>query len=478
FARLPGLRDNSVECPACGIWTAYASLSGHSRSELCKRKAAARVSPARAPVLSVPPPVFVFHAQVSQPAQPVQPIQPAQPVPRVRNPYFPNPDDGSGGVGGGSSSRASAPLPAPKPPTAGGRSQADASAACSGPTDVPALPPSPARRFSWTLSTASVAEPLDSVSIEGDLNVLVFETVCQVPAEWVESFCCAVCHVLLLLFDSVSPAAAPSPAAELPPIPSVPSSLPADFLPAGSGITLERAVKLLHLVAALLLGADGARSRRERFAQFAKGELGPLIADLLRFSRRQRPPAQAVPPGDAEVPMVQRAASFLRRHRGIGKAAQALTGTPMAPRTVGTALQLEAKHPHEDPELISAAAAEALARAEPPFRAQSFLEALKVADPTSSPGPDGLRYRFLQQATSEDVAGRSTLLGLLSRLASLCFEQPELLPASFFVLHASARLVAVGEKVRPIAMCGVLRRLMSSVFCRDNRGLFQELFEP
>jgi hypothetical protein len=69
------------------------------------------------------------------------------------------------------------------------------------------------------------------------------------------------------------------------------------------------------------------------------------------------------------------------------------------------------------------------------------------------------------------------LLSLLCRFALLCFERPETLPEAYRDLFKSARLHALtnGSKIRPIAVSGTLRRLVSSVFLYENRT---ELREP
>ena len=216
-----------------------------------------------------------------------------------------------------------------------------------------------------------------------------------------------------------------------------------------------------------------------------------------------------------------------RRQGGIRKAGQALTNATLAPRSLETLAALRAKHPSsEDPAAIetaiaaafpavelalaaaalpaaavnspaataptAAAAAAAAAAMELPtpvtpevprrFPAvrchpDSFLAVVNHADPLTAPGPDGLRYKHLQQALNPAVPGSHALLSLLCRFALLCFERPEAFPEEYRALFKSARLhaLAEGSKIRPIAVSGTLRRLVSSVFLFENR---KELREP
>jgi hypothetical protein len=108
------------------------------------------------------------------------------------------------------------------------------------------------------------------------------------------------------------------------------------------------------------------------------------------------------------------------------------------------------------------------------FAPSRFRAALLSAAASSSPGPDGLRYRHLQQAL---YAG-GALLAPLGRLAALLFAAPGLLPPLFWRLHSAARLVALGDtaKVRPVAVGGTIRRLVGRVFVRAYAPHLEELF--
>ena len=222
------------------------------------------------------------------------------------------------------------------------------------------------------------------------------------------------------------------------------------------------------------------------------------------------PSAEVEPGADLgdDPARLRRALNLARRQGGIRKAGQALTNDTLAPRSLETLAALRAKHPSsEDPGAIEAAIAAALPSVEqaaaaaagadaaapatptprlpevprrlPEVRClpESFLAVVSKADPLTAPGPDGLRYRHLQQALAPAIPGSATLLSLLCRFALLCFERPETLPEAYRDLFKSARLHALtnGSTIRPIAVSGTLRRLVSSVFLYENRT---ELREP
>jgi hypothetical protein len=313
--------------------------------------------------------------------------------------------------------------------------------------------------------------------------------------------------------------AAPVPAAEHP---------AADPAAAARHLLAVRATKLLHLVIPMLLSPDGALGRRQRYARFIKGDFQGLISLLVRFCKRK--PLPGKPPGVelSDASRLKRAVTMSRRPGGIKKAASALTGAGMAERTLETLAALQAKHPEESadainratlaalrhvaaalplpPAVVTAAAAAAAAvpaaaaaaasvpaaaAASPaasssapaaagttPLKPETILAVVQRASPQTSAGADGLRYRHLQQMLDPHVAGSGRLLDLLARFADRCFHTTAALPDEFFALFKGAVLHAEGEKKRPIACGGTLRRLVSSVYCVENRSDIAHLLEP
>jgi hypothetical protein len=108
------------------------------------------------------------------------------------------------------------------------------------------------------------------------------------------------------------------------------------------------------------------------------------------------------------------------------------------------------------------------------FSPDRLKSAITNADASSGPGPDGLRYSHLQAA----VKGGGRALPQLGRLARLVVDCPDLLPPLFWKLHASARLLALGDaaKARPVAIGGTFRRLLGRIFARQHAEHFAEIF--
>jgi hypothetical protein len=104
-----------------------------------------------------------------------------------------------------------------------------------------------------------------------------------------------------------------------------------------------------------------------------------------------------------------------------------------------------------------------MAEEELEFAPAVLQQVIAGANPHSAPGPDGLRYKHLQDAGS-------VVLAPLAALWQLLYDGTGLLPQGFWRLHSAAQLFALGvETVRPIAVGGTLRRLFVAGFVRVHR---------
>ncbi|CAN0053236.1 unnamed protein product, partial [Ectocarpus fasciculatus] len=184
----------------------------------------------------------------------------------------------------------------------------------------------------------------------------------------------------------------------------------------------------------------------------------------------------------------QRRATRLAHERGgVTKAASALISPAPSPRNNVTLEHLRNLHPDEDPEDIATAwdssikAAEdgegrhtidSIAEAEEPFELKFIKQSVNKANPQSAPGPDGLRFSYLQASGMSDDFSET-----LADFSYKVFYYGDELPDLFWDLHTSASLSALGEKKRPIAVGGVLRRIISGSFCRQYKQGIADIFE-
>ena len=233
---------------------------------------------------------------------------------------------------------------------------------------------------------------------------------------------------------------------------------------------LARAIKLLHIIPALLQTSDGRCSRQGRYNEYIRGELMYLIDWLVVFAGKSRQKAREDTPEACRL-----RASKLRHERGgTIKAASALIFPPAAPRNRRTLATLRSKHPTEDPAAVPTGKAWAkqlsgitavgeqeqqpnviseqldaqgqILEMENLFEEAMVKAIIKKANPKSAAGPSGLRYSHRQVTLCDE------LVEDLAAFATLVFFS-RVLPQVFWTLHTSASLFALGQKARPVA-CG------------------------
>ena len=243
---------------------------------------------------------------------------------------------------------------------------------------------------------------------------------------------------------------------------------------------LERAIKLLHLTPALLQSTDGRLTRQHRFELFAAGDLGNVLPWLVSYAQQ----AQSPPKQEDAASKRARAEHIAHQRGGLSKAASLLLSPPSPPRNADTVALLRSKHPAECPEDIAAARRDATARlnrpppglsripeVEDPFSPNAVSATIRRGNPQSSPGPSGFRFSHLQAALTPD------LVETIAQLSRLIFEGHHL-PASFWILHSSATLSAIGIKARPVACGDLLRRIIGGTFCKQYGPSISQHFEP
>ena len=242
---------------------------------------------------------------------------------------------------------------------------------------------------------------------------------------------------------------------------------------------LNRAVKLLHVTPALLQSTDGRIARQQRYDCYAQGNLTAMLSWLVSFAKQTMPSPSADDPATRRT----RAGQLAHCRGGVSKAASLLTAQPAPPRNGKTLEILRSKHPFEFRDEVNSGRLEAEAilsdgarsssgirEVEDPFSTESVSATIRRANPQSAPGPSGLRYCHLQQAMSID------LVEALSDFSRVVFQGD--LPNTFWRLHTSANLSAIGEKARPVACGDVLRRLIGGTVCRQYGQAISEKFEP
>jgi hypothetical protein len=330
----------------------------------------------------------------------------------------------------------------------------------------------PAPLYPWDLHTASVASALDAVDIDdvrdehgallrpGIRNLIMHTTRGRSRAAGAVR---ADVHLAQLLTHAVRLFRAAMTRADV-----ARGRAHHDVLAAAS--ELDRAIKLLYLLPSLLYSSDGRLRRQQRVGLLARGDLGTLVQWQIQYARVRASTVQSDdPPSDAALQAAAAAATAYAG--GVHKGAQLLTGEERTPRTITTFELLVRKHPLDDIPSIQAAVAagraEVAARGAPvdlsfctPERVHAVLMA---ANPLSAAGPSGLRYCHCQDAARATGGRHSDLVAELARLWHEVLASPDVLPATFWALHSSATLSALGvDKARPIACGDVLRRLISS----------------
>ncbi|CAN0375941.1 unnamed protein product, partial [Laminaria digitata] len=230
----------------------------------------------------------------------------------------------------------------------------------------------------------------------------------------------------------------------------------------------------------MLQSTDGRITRQHRYELFAAGDLGMMLAWLASYSKQ----ATQSPSHDDAAAKRARAEHLAHQRGGLSKAASLLLSPPMRARNAETLQLLRSKHPQESWQDILHAREEATARlkqppqgisriqeVEDPFSTEAVSGTIRRGNPQSSPGPSGLRFSHLQEAMTPDLAEA------ISQLSRVIFDGSHL-PDSFWQLHTSANLSAIGEKARPVACGDVIRRIIGGTFCRQYTPQIASHFEP
>lgn len=180
-----------------------------------------------------------------------------------------------------------------------------------------------------------------------------------------------------------------------------------------------------------------------------------------------------------------RAIRLAHKRGEVGKATITLESPAPFPRNNATLSIPRNEYPFEAPHGIHDARekmAEVILEHQPPekprvpgiqrpFDPEHIRTAMTHACPQSGLDPNGLGYRHLQSAVSvplvDDIASCARTV-----LSS------DVLPDLFGSLYASARLTALGEKVRPVACGNVLRRIIAGTFCWRYETSLDDVCEP
>jgi len=190
----------------------------------------------------------------------------------------------------------------------------------------------PTGSLAWDLAPGTPARAtLDGLPVL-DLHQHIFRAGRKIKEHFVPAFTRAMVGVLLGLRASVRAAAAARVAAA-----------------AAHVLTADAWAKLFHILPALLLSADGARSRAVRFGMLDAGDLAPVVDGELRFSRANALKVRGAP-SLKEVRRAAVAAARLAVPGGLRRAVRALEGGTEAftASTPVTLAHLESKHPAGD----------------------------------------------------------------------------------------------------------------------------------
>ena len=270
--------------------------------------------------------------------------------------------------------------------------------------------------------------------------------------------------------------------------------------------------KLWHLIPCILLVPDGRESRKQRYGDFAAGNWHVTLQHTLVFIDQRAVTPRTPQTKAAQRPRVARQPGGMRR---VARAAYAGPNTS-SPRTAATLAALQLKHPAGDPAAqlqaveeaghvtsqghltaaAAAVAAAAAAAAEEPqqeapvaaaaaansigaiFTVQKLRATIAAANASTAAGPSGLSNSHLQQILYYGKEAKAQLLEDLTWLSNTMYSSAEELSDVFWQLHGAAKLGAVGDKARPIACGGTLRRLFARMYCRANAKRIAALLEP
>ena len=168
--------------------------------------------------------------------------------------------------------------------------------------------------YRWTQDSLNIGSTLDLCSI-ADLQRR-FITAIEIPTHLWVKFSRLFLHTLALLNFQLGQHRRPG----------------ADETPR----SLVRAVKLFHVLPALLLSSDGRVSRRDRFLAVEKGDISVLLPWLLAFTDAAAARRRQVPESRSEAEVFSKAAANCKHRGGISSAARTLLAEARAPATEET----------------------------------------------------------------------------------------------------------------------------------------------
>lgn len=167
-----------------------------------------------------------------------------------------------------------------------------------------------------------------------------------------------------------------------------------------------RAVKLQHVLAALLMSPDGRVQRKKLFQLLRADNIGDLLPWLLAYSRKGRRRRDGRS-GESDEDLRHRASRMARYQRGVAAAARPFHSEQRAPADRATLEHLISKHHGESPEAVAAAlqAARDTVRAradddrpwlpDAPYSPDSITAAVMRKPAPSAPGMDSPRVSHL-----------------------------------------------------------------------------------
>ena len=382
---------------------------------------------------------------------------------------------------------AAAATPAPQP-QAGGQPRANRATATAGPA-APAR--DEAAAYSWSLKPGDpVRTCLDALSVDA-VEQLRIKTICDIPREWRDEIGKAYCFTLESFQQSVAAAEAPR------------AAMAAEA--ATEAIAEAEAwAKLQYLFAAIVLSPHPQFSRSQRVTAWSTG--GAALAMMLHATLGAINKAAAKPRRQRTAESVARYQANLSRlaceRRGLGRACRRIErgACPPVVNTPAVLEVLRAKHPQGDlAEQLREAEEAGWDRVRDACRGHGGGEAVPAgvpapptsfslspaavrtgimkSDANSAPGPSGLSNSHLQCMLQQGQTVPARLTKALAWLGTAVFKPGDGLPPTFWRLFTSANLTAVGEKLRPIACGDTLRRLFTSIYCKQHRARFADLFE-